>query len=104
MNLLERMILLVRVAIRGRREKMLLCSDGIIGVTGVAQTLIDPYGTVFVRGELWPAQSLSAIAPGEKVLVAGLNGATLDVCSYKSSRATTAIGDQLISGQKTLME
>jgi membrane-bound serine protease (ClpP class) len=89
MNVLERMILLVRVAVRGRREKMSLCSDGIIGVTGIAQTLIDPHGTVFVRGELWPAHSATPIAAGETVLVAGLIGVVLDVCLDHPIRITT---------------
>ena len=56
---------------------------GIIGLTGIAQTAIAPEGTVFVRGELWPAQSTASIAPGETVRVAGVNGISLDVDSHQ---------------------
>jgi membrane protein implicated in regulation of membrane protease activity len=34
---------------------------------------------VFVRGELWRAQSDAPLRAGERVLVAGLHGLTLDV-------------------------
>ena len=80
MNGLEKMVLKVRLAIRARRAKM-SPGPGIIGLSGIAQTPIDPEGTVFVRGELWLARSTGAIAAGGPVRIAGMNGVTLDVDS-----------------------
>jgi len=86
MNALERMILKVRLAIRARRAKM-SPTPGIMGLSGIAQTPIDPEGTVFVRGELWRARSTAAIAAGEPVRIAGTNGVTLDVDSDQTTKS-----------------
>jgi membrane-bound serine protease (ClpP class) len=47
----------------------------VVGMEGVARD--GDY--VFVRGELWRAESDTPLRPGERVRVAGLHGLTLDV-------------------------
>jgi membrane-bound serine protease (ClpP class) len=47
----------------------------IVGMEGEARG----GGQVFVRGELWRARSDESLRPGDKVLVAALDGLTLDV-------------------------
>ena len=79
MNTLERMTLMLRLAIRARRAKVPAGTSRIIGLIGRAETAIAPEGTIFLRNELWHARSRVDIAPGETVRVTGINGLTLDV-------------------------
>lgn len=97
MNAFERMTLIVKLAIRARRAKMSPGSTGIVGLTGIAHTAIAPEGTVFVRGELWPASSPMNVSQGENVRVTGAEGLMLDVEAEKDEaivpRTTSAIDD-----------
>jgi membrane-bound ClpP family serine protease len=79
MNILEKVFLTVRVAIRSRRVKAQPGTSRIIGLTGRAETAIAPVGTVFLRNELWRACSDSHIDRGATVRVTGLAGLTLCV-------------------------
>ena len=79
MNGLEKMVLKVRLAIRARRAKMSSPATSIVGLTGRAVTDIATEGTVFVRGELWPAQSQLNVSREERVQVTGVNGLMLNV-------------------------
>jgi len=82
MNALERMSLLLRLAIRARRAKMLPNATPIVGLTGRAETSIAPEGAIFLRNELWFARSRVNIARGETVRVLGMSGLILDVDPY----------------------
>lgn len=62
-------------AIAVRRAPARVGPQQIVGMEGVART----DGQVFVRGELWSAQSDTSLRPGDKVRVAGMHGLTLDV-------------------------
>ena len=64
-------------------------SAGMIGLTGKAETAIDPEGTIFVRGELWKARSKMSISRGESVTVTGMDGLTLDVEGAKDAVTIT---------------
>jgi membrane-bound serine protease (ClpP class) len=79
MNILERVFLMMRLATRSRRVKAQPVTSRIIGLTGRAETVIAPVGTVFVRNELWRACSESHIDRGATVRVTGLAGLTLCV-------------------------
>src|SRR5437588_1045203 len=68
---------ILRLAVRARRTKVTTGSAGMIGLTGKAETAIDPEGTIFVRGELWKARSKMSISRGESVTVTGMDGLTL---------------------------
>ena len=58
-----------------RRRPVSVGPEEIVGMEGVARE----GGYVFVRGELWQAQSPTPLAPGDHVLVAALDGLTLQV-------------------------
>jgi membrane-bound serine protease (ClpP class) len=79
MNTLERITLMVRLAINARRTKMRPNAIAIVGLTGRAETAIGDEGTVFVRGELWRARSRANVSRGENVRVIGVEGLTLNV-------------------------
>src|SRR3954454_8014462 len=62
-------------AVAVRRAPVRVGPQEIVGMEGEARGA----GQVFVRGELWRARSDEALRPGDKVLVAALDGLTLDV-------------------------
>jgi membrane-bound serine protease (ClpP class) len=53
--------------------------DELVGMIGVAQTRLDPSGTVFVRGEYWRAEAEEPIEPNERVEALGVEGLLLRV-------------------------
>lgn len=63
------------LGMRARKNKHATGPESLIGETGVARTEIhpegvaQPFGTVFVHGELWQARANRVIAPGERVRV-----------------------------------
>lgn len=79
--------ILVRIAYRARKNKVMLGPQALIGATGIAQQPIAPHGQVLVHGELWQAESSNTIASGEPVLVREVRGLTLLVDRMPSSRA-----------------
>ncbi|HMG33111.1 MAG TPA: nodulation protein NfeD [Blastocatellia bacterium] len=85
--------LMLRLAIKARRAKVLTGIAGMIGLIGKAQTAISPDGTVFVHGELWKARSKKTIPRGEAVRVLSVEGLTLEVetLGNDSPRETSAI-------------
>ena len=86
MNTLDRITLMLRLAIRARRAKAATGTSRIIGLTGRAVTAIAPEGTVFLRNELWYARSPVNIAAGETVRITGLRGLVLDVDPDQDTR------------------
>jgi membrane-bound serine protease (ClpP class) len=62
-------------AVDVRRAPVRVGPRDVVGMEGVARD--GDY--VFVRGELWRAESDTPLRPGERVRVAGLHGLTLDV-------------------------
>jgi len=73
------MYVILHLALKSRRQKVVTGDLGIVGEVGVAQTEINPEGRVFVHGEWWKAGSQSRILPGERVRVIGVDGLTLRV-------------------------
>ena len=71
--------LLMSLALKARRNKVVTGSEGLIGETGLAQTTLSPQGKVFVHGEIWDAVSSVSIPAGEKVVVKKVDGLTLQV-------------------------
>jgi membrane-bound serine protease (ClpP class) len=53
--------------------------EGLVGEVGVVRSRLAPRGQVFVRGELWNAESESPAEPGDSVRVAKIEGLTLRV-------------------------
>jgi membrane-bound ClpP family serine protease len=45
----------------------------------MAQTNLDPYGKVFVHGEIWDAHAAAPVAAGRRVVVRGVQDLQLEV-------------------------
>jgi membrane-bound serine protease (ClpP class) len=68
---------LVRIAVRARRNKVMIGPEALVGAIGIAQQPISPQGQILVHGELWQAESESPVSPGEHVRVRAVRGLTL---------------------------
>lgn len=62
-----------------RRRRSVVGSHTLIGRRGVVVTTLAPRGKVRVSGELWQAQSTAPAAPGQEVVIRGINGLVLVV-------------------------
>ncbi len=72
--------LAVRAVVRTHRKKSLTGVEGMIGLEGEARTNLNPSGQVFVRGEIWQAESIEGvIKKGEKVELIEAEGLKLKV-------------------------
>jgi membrane-bound serine protease (ClpP class) len=85
-------VILLRLAIRARRNKSLTGVDALIGQTAVAQQPLTPNGQVLVHGELWQAEAITPISVGERVKVRAVRNLTLlvDRIPSSSSAATNS--------------
>jgi membrane-bound serine protease (ClpP class) len=70
---------LMTMAIRARRNKIVTGVEGMVGETGIAQTVLSPQGKIFVHGELWDAVSSSNVVAGQSVVVRSVDGLVLQV-------------------------
>ena len=71
---------LLFIATQAFRRRSKAGAEGMIGQSGVADTELNPSGTVALGGELWKAESLEAKIPaGTAVQVVGEDGLTLKV-------------------------
>ncbi len=70
---------LMTIAVKARRNKVVTGAQGLVGETGVAQTILSPQGKVFVHGELWDATASTPLAIGELVRVSKVDGLMLEV-------------------------
>jgi membrane-bound serine protease (ClpP class) len=69
----------IGLAVRTMRKPPTTGREGMVGWRGRARTLIDPEGTVEVRGELWRARANESIEEGAPVEVTGAEGLVLRV-------------------------
>lgn len=72
-------VFLVRLAYLSHARKSVTGSQGMIGETGVAITVIHGDGKVMVHGEYWNALSKTPIAAGSRVRVISMQGLQIDV-------------------------
>jgi membrane-bound serine protease (ClpP class) len=72
-------IFAVGMGLRAQRRKTTTGDKGMVGMTGVARTKLDPEGSVFVHGEIWKAVADQTIKKGEKIKVVGVEDLTLKV-------------------------
>src|SRR5438132_6333741 len=72
-------IFLTTLVLRARRNRVTTGREGMIGEIGVARTELEPAGKVFVHGELWNGVRRTAVAPGTRVRVSGVDGLQLIV-------------------------
>src|SRR5262245_16464539 len=70
----------VSAGVRAQMQRPTTGVAGLLHVTGVAQTALDPEGQVIVHGELWTAvANVPGIPAGERVRVVGVEGLKLRV-------------------------
>jgi membrane-bound serine protease (ClpP class) len=72
-------ITLVRLVVVSQRRRAATGAEGMVGLSGRAETAIDPEGWVTVAGERWRAAAGERIAPGEPVAVVSMEGLVLRV-------------------------
>jgi membrane-bound serine protease (ClpP class) len=72
-------VLLLSLALRARRAKVVTGSEAMVGETGDAITQLAPAGKVFVHGEYWDATSLRPAAAGARVRVTAIDKLRLTV-------------------------
>jgi membrane-bound serine protease (ClpP class) len=77
--------LLVRLAWRAQRNKVLIGPEALVGAEAIAQQAIAPHGQVLVHGELWMAESAAPVAAGDHVRVRAVQGLTLLVEPVRES-------------------
>jgi membrane-bound serine protease (ClpP class) len=70
---------LMALAFKARRNKVVTGREGLVGETGIAQTVLSPRGKIFVHGELWDAVASSEVSVGKSVVVRRIDGLLLQV-------------------------
>jgi membrane-bound serine protease (ClpP class) len=81
---------LMTLALKARRNKIVTGIEGLVGETGVAQTVLSPWGKIFVHGELWDAVSSSDVPAGQAVVVQRVDGLVLRVEPLAATRPAPA--------------
>lgn len=72
-------VFLLSLIIRARKSKVVTGTAGMVDEIGLAHTMLNPTGKVFVHGEIWDAVSSAAIEAGSPVRVTGVEGLRLKV-------------------------
>jgi membrane-bound serine protease (ClpP class) len=70
---------LALLVMKSLKEQPRTGAEGMVGEHGVVERVASPYLWVKLRGELWRAKSRQPVTVGEKVVVLGLEGLTLEV-------------------------
>jgi membrane-bound serine protease (ClpP class) len=73
----------VGVGIRAQRRKVTTGHEGLVGAVGTARSALGDGGTVFVRGELWSAESEEPIEAGASVEVVAVDGMKVRVRRHR---------------------
>jgi len=80
-------IFVIGAIVRGQRRKVATGVEGLTDKIAVAQTSLDPKGTVLIEGEHWTAEIENGkVEPGEEVVVTSIDGLKLTVAKKKSKR------------------
>jgi membrane-bound serine protease (ClpP class) len=80
---------IVGAGVRALHRKTSTGQEGLIGEIGVVRSLLAPRGQIFLRGELWNAESEASVEPGESVRVARVEGLTLHVIPVQRAAAAS---------------
>jgi membrane-bound serine protease (ClpP class) len=73
-------VFVIQAVVRAHKKRPVTGLTSLAGQTAVARTPLDPYGTVFVQGELWQAKTTGEkVNLGEEVEIVGAEGLTLQV-------------------------
>lgn len=80
---------LMTIAYKARHNKIVTGEQGLVGEIGVVQAPLNPWGKVFVHGELWDAVAPTNIGVGQQVVVRRVQDLTLQVEPETSGDRTT---------------
>jgi membrane-bound serine protease (ClpP class) len=80
----------VGAGVRALHRKTATGQEGLIGEVGVVRSRLALRGQIFLRGELWNAESETPVEPGESVRVTRVEGLTLQVVPVQRATAATA--------------
>lgn len=72
-------IFLVGKTAQAHRARVTTGREGLVGAEGIVRKWADGQGTILLRGELWKAESQSALESGQEVTVTETDGLTLTV-------------------------
>jgi len=72
-------VFLMTLALRAHKLPDATGSNAMVGKLGVARTLLNPHGKVFVQGELWNATAKAEIPEGSAVRISSVEGLTVHV-------------------------
>ncbi len=67
------------LAFRAQMKTPQTGTEALVGMTGEAQTALEPEGKVWVNGEIWNAECDRPVAPGQKVRVIAVHNLKLKV-------------------------
>ena len=81
--------LIVTYGVKSLRKRTTTGSEGLIGMTGIAKTDLNPSGHIFVHGETWEAISEEPLKAGTHIQVTSIEGLTLHVKPLLSGRKET---------------
>jgi len=72
-------ITLLRLVLRARKLPVTTGQEGLVGLSGRADTPLDPEGWVIVSGERWRARATAPVPAGGRVVVTSVEGLALGV-------------------------
>jgi membrane-bound serine protease (ClpP class) len=78
---------IVGAGVRALWSKTRTGPEGLVGEVGVVRNRLAPRGQIFLRGELWNAESASPVEPGASVRVTRIDGLTLQVVQVQQETA-----------------
>ncbi|MEA2462677.1 MAG: hypothetical protein QOJ98_424 [Acidobacteriota bacterium] len=67
-------VFLMTLVMRAHKNRVTTGTEAMVGEIGVARTMLQPDGKVFVHGELWNATSSGDIAAGTRVRIRAVEG------------------------------
>jgi membrane-bound serine protease (ClpP class) len=80
---------IVGAGVRALWSKTTTGREGLVGEVGVVRSPLAPRGQIFLRGELWNAESEIPVEPGESVRVTHIDGLTLRVVPVQRAMAAS---------------
>jgi membrane-bound serine protease (ClpP class) len=79
----------VGAGVRALWSKTTTGREGLVGEVGVVRSPLTPRGQIFLRGELWNAESEIPVEAGESVRVTQIDGLTLRVVPVQRAMAAS---------------
>ncbi|MBI1821051.1 MAG: hypothetical protein HYR79_05005 [Nitrospirae bacterium] len=78
-------VFILGMAVKALKSPVQTGVESLVNEIGMAQTNLDPQGTVFIKGEFWNAVSEEPVSAHEKVVVVKVKDMVLEVKKYKSA-------------------